>query len=225
MRLIYADGRRVGPDPKGHYVYLWRDDADRYVGRGVNGRWAAHLKFGAQSSNQIKGKYFVDNAAKLSCYILAEGLPDEGASATIEMDEIVRRRAGGTLLNDKNGSAFYGRAAPGKRTTPHTPQYQVVLDSRKKGHITPNALLRRAGRALNGNPKKAGSGGARYIDLYPPAGQVITVGDMYARGRAEGFTDGNNRGNQVWDWDHGFIEIWLPEGESVLPGYFLPARL
>jgi hypothetical protein len=46
---------------------------------------------------------------------------------------------------------------PGQRTTPNTPQWQAVLDTRKKGHFTPNALLRRAGRALYGNPKKMDS--------------------------------------------------------------------
>jgi hypothetical protein len=36
MRLIYEKGRPIGPDPIGHYVYLWRDgDKDIYVGQGV----------------------------------------------------------------------------------------------------------------------------------------------------------------------------------------------
>jgi hypothetical protein len=137
MRLIYTNGRRVGSDPKGQYVYLWRDDADRYVGRGVNGRWAAHLKVGASDSNQVKSRYFAENAAKLDCYILVEGLRDEGASATIEMAEIVMRRPAGTLLNDKNGSTFYGRAAPGQSTASVSPPWQAVLDMRKKGTSPP----------------------------------------------------------------------------------------
>jgi hypothetical protein len=88
----------------------------------------------------------------MDSYIVAEDPPDEAASADLEMAEIAKRKP---FLNEKSGSAFYSRAAPGQRTTPHRPQWAAVRSMRKKGHFTPNALQRRAGRALFSNPKKA----------------------------------------------------------------------
>ena len=75
MRLIYERDQRVGPDPVGYYVYLWRHgDIDRYVGKGANGRWAAHTKRGRNDSNQPKSRYFKEHLPEMTCFIIAEGL-------------------------------------------------------------------------------------------------------------------------------------------------------
>ena len=84
MRLIYEKGRPVGPDPIGHYVYLWRDgDRDIYVGQGVAYRWEHHLK-------PRDPKDFLAPSANMSCSILHENLSIVEAGR-LETHEIRRR--------------------------------------------------------------------------------------------------------------------------------------
>jgi hypothetical protein len=103
MRLIYEKGRPVGPDPIGHYVYLWRDgDKNIYVGQGVAYRWQHHLKRG--------DPYFLAYGANLSCSILHENLSVVEAGR-LERQEITRRTGSGTLLNKTGGSIVEPRKA------------------------------------------------------------------------------------------------------------------
>jgi hypothetical protein len=104
MRLIYEGGQKVGPDPVGCYVYLWRhDDIDRYVGKGVSGRWADHATPDRNDRNQRKYHYFCEHGHEMTCHILAEGL-GRWEVAPRELDEIRSRGfladGSGTLLND-----------------------------------------------------------------------------------------------------------------------------
>jgi hypothetical protein len=101
------------------------------------------------------------------------------------------------------------------------------LDQKLKlqGPWTPNAVLRRAGRALTGNPKPSNTPGGSYIDQhYPPPGDTTTVAELIAKGRADGFTDNDQYGHLCWDFGRGFIEVALPDGELVVPGHILPTR-
>jgi len=101
MRLIYEKGRAVGPDPIGHYVYLWREgDKNVYVGRGVAYRWEHHLK-------PRDPKEFFANSANMSCSILHENLSLVEAR-TLETREIGRRPG---LLNKMGGSIGEPRQA------------------------------------------------------------------------------------------------------------------
>jgi hypothetical protein len=228
MRLIYARGQRVGPDPVGCYVYLWRHgEIDRYVGKGANGRWAAHTKPDRNDSNQHKYRYFLNHLPEMACFIIAEGLAAEADVGELEIAEINRRGleadGTGTLLNDRRGSVINGPR--GKRDLKDTTlPYQRYIKLKRQGPFTPNAVLWRAGRALTGNPKKPGSPGASYLNHYPPPGETTTVGEMLAKGRADGFRDKDQHAHLGWDFVHGFIELALPEGESVVPGHILPTR-
>jgi hypothetical protein len=236
VRLIYQNGKQIGSAAIDSYVYLWRHgEIDIYVGKGVNGRWTSHLKYSRNGGNQPKCIYFRDHGPELSCFILAEGMSDTEAG-NMEIAEIAQRglkiRGTGTLLNDRDGSAIYG--PKGKRDIrsmglPH----QRWIAQRDRGPLAPDTSIRRAGRALYNNPKKPGCGGAEYIDhCYPPAGVTITIEELMAKGRAEGFTDRQQHGHLAWDLTHGFIEVVLPESEQVEPGHtfadavtFEPTRL
>jgi hypothetical protein len=104
MRLIYQNGRQVGPEPVGCYVYLWRHgNVDRYVGRGVNSRWLSHAKPDRNDRNQSKALYFRQHGHEMTCHILAEGL-DRWKVGEREWNEIESRGCliddGGPLLND-----------------------------------------------------------------------------------------------------------------------------
>jgi hypothetical protein len=232
-RLIYEKGRQVGPDPTGFYVYLWRHgEVDRYVGKGVNSRWAAHAKPNPKpdrsKSDWRKNNYFCEHLLEMTCFIIAEGL-DEATAAAQEVTEIDARgleiNGAGTLLNARGGSVYNG-----SRGTLNSVENLGVLArrwrklKRREYRITPNALLRRAGLTLTGNPKKPGGRGTMSIDLYPPPGETMTVEEMYAKGRANGFPDTNQHGHLAWDFVHGFIDLALPEGEDVMPGYILPTK-
>jgi hypothetical protein len=228
LRLIYARGQRVGPDPVGYYVYLWRHgDIDRYVGRGANGRYAAHAKPDRNDVNQRKYRYFLENLPEMTCFVIAEGLASEKAAGELEIAEIDQRGfevdGTGTLLNMRRGSVVNGPR--GKRDIRSmSRQYQLWVKLKKLGHFTPNALLWRAGRALTGNPKRPNSSGAAYLNHYPPPGETTTVGELLAKGRADGFKDKDQLAHLAWDVAHGFIELALPDGETVVPGHILPTR-
>ena len=60
---------------------------------------------------------------------------------------------------------------------------------------------------MTGNPKTPRSPGAAYLNLYPPAGQTITIGDLLATGRANGFKDKEQIAHLAWDLMHGFITL------------------
>jgi hypothetical protein len=211
-RLIYEKGRRIGPDPAGHYVYLWsHDGVARYVGRGrPPRRWLVHATPKVNDSNQPKRLYFEKHVREMSCSIVAEGRDDESAAADIEAAEIARygllSDGTGTLLNDKRGSAFYGRVGNGQRTSTY-PGHQEWVKTRDAGRFPLDAVLR---RVVHGNPKKPGSPGAAYIELYPQPGETIIVREMYERGRATGLTDAQQHAHLSWDLSHGFIEIVRP---------------
>jgi hypothetical protein len=104
MRLIYENGQKIGPDPTGCYVYLWRHrEIDRYVGKGVNGRWASDATPDRSDRDQRKYHYFREHGHEMIRHILAEGL-DRWEVAPRELDEIGSRGfladGTGTLLND-----------------------------------------------------------------------------------------------------------------------------
>ncbi|HEY2243433.1 MAG TPA: hypothetical protein VGH47_04315 [Xanthobacteraceae bacterium] len=215
-RLIYEKGLRVGPDPAGHYVYLWsHDGVARYVGRGRENargrpRWLAHATPKVNASNQPWRLYSEKHVREMSCSIVAEGRDDESAAADIEAAEIARhgllKDETGTLLNDKRGSAFYGRVGKGQRTSTY-PGHQEWVKIRNAGRFPLDAVLR---RVVHGNPKKPGSPGAAYIELYPQPGETIIVREIYERGRAKGLTDAQQHNHLSWDLLHGFIEIVKP---------------
>lgn len=120
MRLIYENGRQVGSEPVGFYVYLWRhDDVDRYVGKGVNRRWAAHINHDPDDNNQRKYRYFSQRVAEMACLILAEGLASEEKMADRETAEIdlrgLMKDGTGPLLNDRRGGEFRGRRPRGSQ--------------------------------------------------------------------------------------------------------------
>jgi hypothetical protein len=214
MRLIYDRGQRIGPFPVGRYIYLWRHGSiDRYVGKGNNGRWSAHLKAAPNDANQRKTRYFMKHGPELSCYLIAEDLESDWVAAQREIAEIdlrgLERDGKGTLLNDRRGSVVPGPRRPVRAQEAGLSGYQQfkALLKRNQLLLVPVAVFRRAGRALNGNPKSPNCAGAMYLDLYPPAGQTITVADMLAKGRALGIKDKAQLGHLAWDLDHGFIEI------------------
>jgi hypothetical protein len=214
MRLIYEHGKKIEPDPKGFYVYLWmHNEVARYVGKGVNSRWASHSKPRRNDSNQPKYRYFLKHVAEMTCFVIAEGLT-EAEAANLEIAEIDLRglevNGTGTLLNDRRGSVVYGPR--GKRDLKDTTiPYQRWIE-RKRQPIPLNAMLRRAGPTLTGNPKKPGSPGAAYIDLfYPPLGKTVTIAELLAKGRHAGLTDRQQLDHITWDHSHGFIELTLPD--------------
>jgi hypothetical protein len=98
--------------------------------------------------------------------------------------------------------------------------HQLWVKLKRLGPFTPNAVLRRAGRALRGNPKRGS--GASYLDHYPAPGETTTVGELMAKGRMDGFKDRAQHEHLAWDFVHGFIELTLPDGEMVAPGHILP---
>lgn len=103
MRLIYEGGQKIGYDPIGYYVYLWRHgDIDRYVGKGVNDRWLSHATPQPNDNNQRKYRYFRDNLGEMSCLIIAEGLAEQDAFLREIAD--IDRRGLATLVNHRRGS-------------------------------------------------------------------------------------------------------------------------
>jgi hypothetical protein len=226
MRQIYPLDQRVGPDPVGYYVYLWRHgDIDRYVGKGTNGRWEAHTKPRRSDHNQSKYRYFLQHRLDMDCFIIAEGLATEADAGELEIVEIDRRGleadGTGTLLNDRRGSVI--NRPRGERDR----KKRLRLDQKLKlqGPWSPNAVLRRGGKALKGNPKPSNSPGGSYIDQhYPPPGETTTIGELFAKARADGFTDNDQYGHLCWDFERAFIEVALPDEELVMPGHILPTR-
>jgi hypothetical protein len=196
----------------GYYVYLWRHSViDRYVGKGTGNRWAAHAKAGTYST-QRKDDYFGQHLSEMTCFIIVEGMTAEAGAAEREITEIDQRGlevyGTGTLLNDRRGSVINGPR--GRRDPQNLPiQNQLWKRLMARGRFTPNAILWRIGAALIGNPKKPGSRGALYLELYPPSRQTTTVAELLG-------------GHLKWDYVHSFIELALPAGESTMPGYILP---
>jgi hypothetical protein len=129
----------------------------------------------------------------------------------------------GTLLSDRRGSVINGPRD--KRDLNDIPvSNQLCMKLKQLGPFTPNAVLRRAGLALTGNPKKPDSPGASYLNLYPPPGETTTIAELLAKGREDGFRDKSQHDHLRWDYVHGFIELTLLDGESVMPGHILPTR-
>jgi hypothetical protein len=223
VRLIYENGQRIGFDPVGHYIYLWRHgEIDRYVGKGIYGRWASHTKPNRNDMNQRKYRYFLQHLPVMTYFIIVDGLVEKDAGE-LEIVEIDRRGlevdGTGTLLNARRGSVVNGPR--GKRDLKDMSQsHQLWVKLKQLGPFTPNAVLRRAGRALLGNPKRGS--GASYLDHYPPPGETTTVGELMAKGRADNFTDRDQHEHLAWDFVHGFIELTLPDGQEVAPGHILP---
>lgn len=113
MRVVFENGKQVGIDPTNHYVYLWRHgEIDRYVGKGVNGRWASHSRPNPNDPNdrnEPKSRYFLAHLSEMTCHIIAEALRIDEAN---ERETIEIRRRGyaangtGTLLNAKRGASI-----------------------------------------------------------------------------------------------------------------------
>jgi hypothetical protein len=158
MRLIYARDQRVGPDPVGYYVYLWRhDEIDRYVGKGANGRWVAHAKPDRNDANQRKYRYFLKHLPEMTCFIIAEGLAAEADVGELEIAEIDLRGleadGTGTLLNDRRGSVINGpRGRPQGHPTPSSALHQA--EAARPFHPERGALARRS--CLDRQPEEAG---------------------------------------------------------------------
>jgi hypothetical protein len=131
MRIVFANGKQVGTHPVNHYVYLWRHgEVDRYVGKGVNDRWAAHTRPNPDDPNdrnEPKSRYFLAHWREMTCHVIAESLrPDEANEReTIEIRSRGYATNGtGTLLNAKRGTsvALKPRAAP-KPAVPRDEQH------------------------------------------------------------------------------------------------------
>jgi len=120
----------------------------------------------------------------------------------------------GTLLNDRRGSAIYGPG--GKRAFTDLPVATQRWMIRKRQPIPLTAILRRAGPALTGNPKRSGCPGAIYIDrFYPPPGEAVTIAKLLAKGRDAGYTDKQQLDHIAWDHRHGFVELTVSDGEPA----------
>jgi hypothetical protein len=109
MRLIYERGQRIGPDPADFYVYLWtHDGVARYIGKGVNGRWADHLT-PKRGDFPLKYRYFLKYLSEMACSIMADRLSEDEA-AQLEIERINHHGfladGSGTLLNARGG--FHG---------------------------------------------------------------------------------------------------------------------
>jgi hypothetical protein len=125
MRLIFENSRQVGADPVNHFIYLWRHGAiDRYVGKGRNGRWAAHTRPNPdhpEDRNEPKSRYFLAHLAETSCFILAEGLRTDEAN---ERETVEIRFRGylangtGTLLSAWRGSFVAPKPRAAQRPAP-----------------------------------------------------------------------------------------------------------
>jgi hypothetical protein len=174
-----------------------------YVGRGTGHRWKAHAKPKPNDSNQRKSKYFGNYGPEAADREVAEidqrGLQVDGT---------------GTLLNDRRGSAIYG--SRGKRAFTDLPVPTQRWMIRKRQPIPLTAILRRAGPALTGNPKRSGCPGAVYIDrFYPPPGEAVTIAKLLAKGRDAGYTDKQQLDHIAWDHSHGFVELTVSDGEPA----------
>jgi hypothetical protein len=225
MRLIYQNGQRVGPNPAGYYVYLWRRGADDiYVGRGGGsaGRWSDHLAASPNDDNQRKARYFAQHKGEMDAFIIVEGLASEAEAAAREDAEKVARDSGGTLLNKRAAAAFYGRAPNGQRTSPNPFDNRLWRRLKKEGRFAPNALV----WALVADcDRKDGVGGRRHFEtVYPPIGERITVAEVLKRGADEGFTPGQQRDHMACDFCRGLIGIALPDGETLTPGDVVPTK-
>jgi hypothetical protein len=214
-RLIYQNDRQVGADPEGSYVYLWRHGAtDRYVGKGVNGRWAYHLTEGVNAdTNRPKARYFAEHGAAMECRIVAEGLTETEA-AKVELAEINARGlladGTGTLLNSYRGSVVYGPRRPkGERLADPRSTWERMKARIAQG-INMNARIRRLAPTIGRNPKSPNCAGYAFIELYPPAGETISIADMLEIGRKHGFKDRSSLMHTAWDIEKGYIAIEEP---------------
>jgi hypothetical protein len=68
-------------------------------------------------------------------------------------------------------------------------------------------MMRRLAPTIGCNPKRPHTDGYAFIELYPPAGEAISIADMLAIGRKHGFKDGRMLDHLAWDVTHGFIAI------------------
>jgi hypothetical protein len=135
MRIIFENGKQVGPDPINHYVYLWRHgEIDTYVGRGFNRRWAAHTRpkpNDPNDRNEPKSLYFLTHLPELTCHIIAEALRTDEAN---ERETVEVRRRGyaangtGTLLNAKRGSSITIKARAARK--PDVPRAELLARKR-----------------------------------------------------------------------------------------------
>jgi hypothetical protein len=231
MRLIYENGRKVGPDPAGFYVYHWRHaGVVRYVGKGVNGRWAAHAKLDMSEAVR-KREYFARHLPEMECLVVADGLTEAEAGEREVADIRLYRLIddGGTLLNSVIGAIGCGSRIRGETPWQGLPDYyRLYKRLAKEGHVTPNAVIT---RLIKENPKKPGSRGVPRIttnflifELYPPVGVPVTVGDHLAKAEAKGYGRTRIKGDLAYDLCRGYIRIDLPEGERVFPGHIIPTK-
>jgi len=148
MRMIWHLGQRVGPDPIGYAVYLYRHgEIDRYVGKGVRQRWKAHLKLDPNTDNWDWYEYRCKHLHEMSCFIIAEGTELKTATEQAEREIVEIDRRGlacdgtGTLLNARRGSVDKGRAPRGQRTSPVSLRWAACLA------LTGDGPMARRGRA------------------------------------------------------------------------------
>jgi hypothetical protein len=215
MRLIYEGGQTVGPEPVGYYVYLWRHHgADRYVGKGVNGRWLAHAVPMPNDSNQRKYRYFRDHIAEMSCFIIAEGLSELEAFQR-EIEEIDHRgfaaSGTGTLLNDRRGSSMGPRRSEGPRTA------KEHVDAWRAQPLFPREA---AIRFLSDvNPWGANVPGREFYKTVL-AKRPATVGEMLDLAAVAGWRAVQAQGHLRWLYTRGdYVEIdgkrfWLSSAAS-----------
>jgi hypothetical protein len=229
MRLIYQNGCRVGDDPIGYYVYHWKHDGlVRYVGKGVDGRWAAHARLD-MSEPVRKREYFAKYLLQMECWAVADGLTEAEAGdrevADIRIYQLLDE--GGTLLNSVVGAVGCGPRVRGEKPWQGLPDYyRLYKRLAKEGHITPNAVII---RRIEENPKRPGTRGVprittnyKIFELYPPVGVPVTVAEHVAKAAAHGYPKTRIKGDLAYDLCRGYIAITLPEGEAIMPGYILP---
>jgi hypothetical protein len=225
MRLIYERGQTVGPNPTGGYVYLWsHDGVPRYVGRGSQGRWSAHL-IPTRDDFPPRRRYFEQYLPEMACWILKDSLSD-AEEAQLEIDTIDRHGfdADGTgkLLNARRGSVVSTSRGSGNKKAFYIRLWRRL---KKEGKIAPNAVIE---RLIDHNPKKNGPMGPSYsyenFELYPAPGERVTVAEHNAKAFNEGFTARQQHEHLTYDATNGFIAVTLSEDAPLGPGFIVPTK-
>jgi hypothetical protein len=122
VELIWQNHVKIGTDPVGFYVYIWaHNDVPRYVSKGVNDSWAAHLTL-TSGEFPLKSPNFKKHLPLMACAILKDGLSEDAAARLeIEIIDWHGRLADGTgtLFNERATAEAFETAQLDARAQPH----------------------------------------------------------------------------------------------------------